>query len=285
MSGNLILQSETPIEPFARVIEGWESIGDVRLHLDRLHPLSSALPTSIQIDIPANATAEVGIMNTGWWGMDASPQVYNASFYVSVQPARYMDNTTTFTVSLRSNLTGETFASSSFDDIKVNTFEYINLNTSFHNNVTAPDSNNTFAITMNATEVAGQTFFFSRFSLFPETFKGYRNGLRKDVAEALYDMRPKVLRFPGGNNLEGVSVDSRWKWYEHVGPLKERPGRPGNWNYYNTRGLGLLEYLEWAEAMDAEPVLGVYAGFSLDVWGQMSGGVGWIGSGRCGRSR
>ncbi len=29
-------------------------------------------------------------------------------------------------------------------------------------------------------------------------------------------------------------------------------------------GLGLLEHLYWAEDMDAEVVLGVYAGYSLD---------------------
>jgi alpha-N-arabinofuranosidase len=36
----------------------------------------------------------------------------------------------------------------------------------------------------------------------------------------------------------------------------------------NTDGLGLLEYLQWCEDMEMEPVLAVYAGFSLDVYGQ-----------------
>ena len=39
-------------------------------------------------------------------------------------------------------------------------------------------------------------------------------------------------------------------------------------SHSNTDGLGLLEYLEWTEDMDITPVLAVYAGFSLDVWGQ-----------------
>ena len=267
-SGALIVQSDNPIEPYAPVIDGWEPIGDVRLTLDRLHPLSSALPTSLQIDIPFNATGEVGIMNTGFWGMDVSPQTYNASFWVVANAPRYMDNETTFTVSLRSNTTGDTWAKHTFDTVAVDTFDFMNFNTSFKNSATAPNSNNTFALTMNATEVAGQTFYFSLFSLFPETFKGYKNGLRKDLAQALYDMKPKFLRCPGGNNLEGVSIDARWKWYEQVGPLQDRPGRPGDWNYYNTGGLGLLEYLEWCEAMEMEPVLAVYSGFSLDIWGQ-----------------
>lgn len=42
----------------------------------------------------------------------------------------------------------------------------------------------------------------------------------------------------------------------------------GDWNYINTNGLGLLEFLEWTEDMELEPVLAIYAGFSLDIWGQ-----------------
>jgi hypothetical protein len=41
-------------------------------------------------------------------------------------------------------------------------------------------------------------FYFGLVSLFGETFKGRKNGLRKDIAEAFYDMQPKFLRFPGG---------------------------------------------------------------------------------------
>lgn len=42
------------------------AIGDgVRLTLDKLHPLSDALTTALQVDIPLNATGEVGIQNFG----------------------------------------------------------------------------------------------------------------------------------------------------------------------------------------------------------------------------
>lgn len=268
LTGNVIVDSENPVVPYGPVLTGWAPIGDVRLTLDVLHPLSDALPTSLQIDIPANATGEVGVLNYGWWGMDVSPQTYNASFYVSANQPRYLDNQTTFTVSLRSNLTDDVWASEQIGPIKVPVLGYTQLNASIINTVSAPNSNNTFAITMDASEVAGQTLYFSLFSLFPETFKDRPNGLRKDIAQAFYDMKPRFLRFPGGNNLEGVSVDTRWKWWKTIGPLKDRAGRPGNWNYYNTDGLGLVEYLEWCEDMEIEPVLAVYAGFSLDVWGQ-----------------
>lgn len=51
---------------------------------------------------------------------------------------------------------------------------------------------------MDAAEVAGQTFYFELIDLFPETFKNRPNGLQKGIAEACYDVKPKLLRFPGG---------------------------------------------------------------------------------------
>jgi alpha-N-arabinofuranosidase len=84
------------------------------------------------------------------------------------------------------------------------------------------------------------------------------------LAEAFYAIKPKFLRCPGGNNIEGQSIQTRWKWNETIGPLETRPGRIGDWGYYNTDGLGLMEYLAWCEDMEMEPVLAVYAGYSLD---------------------
>lgn len=199
--------------------------------------------------------------------MDVQPQTYNASFYVLANAPRYKSNGTTFTVSIRSNLTGEVWAKTVLPTVKVDTVEYMQLAAPIINTATAPNANNSFAITMDAEQVRGQTFYFSLVSLFPETFKNRPNGLRKDLAEAYADMRPKFLRFPGGNNLEGMSRFTRWKWRDTVGPLRDRPGRQGNWNYYNTDGLGLVEYLQWAEDMGAQVILGLYAGYSLDVFG------------------
>lgn len=268
LTGSLIVDSENKCVPFGPVLTGWAPIGDVRMSLDILHPLSDALPTVMQIDIPSNATGEVGFLNYGWWGMDVRPQTYNASFFVLKNAPRDNGNTTTFHLSIRSNLTGETWASTTVPPFNISTLDYTQVNASIINTATAPNSNNTFAITMDAKEVAGETLYFDLISLFPETFKNRPNGLRKDIAEAFYDMKPRFLRFPGGNNIEGYSVAKRWKWWQTIGPLQDRPGRPGDWNYFNTDGLGLLEYLEWTEDMEIEPVLAVYSGFSLDVWGQ-----------------
>lgn len=56
-NGSFIFNAENPIEPIGPVITAWESVGDnVRLNLDRLHPISDALQNGIQLDIPFNAT-------------------------------------------------------------------------------------------------------------------------------------------------------------------------------------------------------------------------------------
>ena len=44
-----------------------------------------------------------------------------------------------------------------------------------------------------------------------------------------------------------------------------RKGRIGNWDYYNTNGLGLMEFLLWCEDMNMSPVVAVFAGFTLDL--------------------
>lgn len=160
--------------------------------------------------------------------MDVRPQTYSASFYV-LRPK--LGKPVSFTLSLQSNLTGEIWASSTISGADIPNIDYAQLNATIDNEKTAPNSNNTFSITMNASQVAGQTLYFNLISVFPETFKGRTNGLRKDLAEAFYNLKPKFLRFPGGNNLEGESVATRWKWWKTIGPLKNRAGRPGDWEY------------------------------------------------------
>ncbi len=279
-AGSPVDARDNPVELYGTTATGWSPIGNISIALDRLHPLSDALPTSLMVTVPRNTTGMVGVMNTGWWGMDVIPQTYNASFHVNAVNSTYWSNmTTTFTVSIRSNATDEVWAESTIGPVHVDTFRYSNLSTSIYNNATAPDGNNTFTVTFDGEAMSGQTFYFSLFSLFPETFKSRSphvepiakltspdrpNGLRKDLAEAYYDIKPGFLRCPGGNNIEGPTIQQRFKWFESIGPLENRPGRVGDWGYYNTGGLGLMEFLYWCEDMEMEPVLAVYAGYSLD---------------------
>src|SRR5574344_2091625 len=67
-------------------------------------------------------------------------------------------------------------------------------------------------------------------SLFPvDTYKGRKNGLRKDLAEALADIHPGVFRFPGGCIVEGTTLDTRYQWKNSVGPVENRPLNENRW--------------------------------------------------------
>jgi alpha-N-arabinofuranosidase len=82
--------------------------------------------------------------------------------------------------------------------------------------------------------------------------------------EKLAAMHPQFLRFPGGNYLEGNHMSDWYDWKKTVGPIVDRPGHPSPWGYSSTDGLGLLEFFEWCEDLHMQPVLAVYAGYSLN---------------------
>lgn len=110
-----------------------------------------------------------------------------------------------------------------------------------------------------------------------DTYKGH--GLRKDLAEAIADLKPKFVRFPGGCMLHGQGIDNIYHWKESVGPLKDRKPAKNIWNYHQTRGLGFYEYFQWCEDMGAEPLPVLAAGVpcqnsgadARDVAGQQGG--------------
>ena len=97
-------------------------------------------------------------------------------------------------------------------------------------------------------------------SLFPQdTFMNRENGLRKDIADLLDDLKPKFLRFPGGCLVHGGSVnsedrDSMYRWKNTIGDVIDRPARKGNWGYNQTLGLGYYEYFCLSEDLGAKPL-------------------------------
>jgi alpha-L-arabinofuranosidase len=107
-------------------------------------------------------------------------------------------------------------------------------------------------------------------SLFPvDTFNGHENGMRKDLAQALADLKPGVFRFPGGCIVEGTDLNSRYQWKNSVGPVENRPLNENRWHYtfdyrffpdyYQSYGLGFYEYFLLCEEIGATalPVVSV----------------------------
>ena len=107
-------------------------------------------------------------------------------------------------------------------------------------------------------------------SLFPqETYKNRKNGLRKDLAEAVANLKPKFVRFPGGCLVHGRSLNDAYNWKESIGKLEERTPRPNLWQYHQTRGLGYLEFFQMCEDFGAEPIPVVPAGISCQYRGKL----------------
>lgn len=102
-------------------------------------------------------------------------------------------------------------------------------------------------------------------SLFPvDTWNGHENGLRRDLAQKLADLKPGVFRFPGGCIVEGTDVDTRYQWKNTVGPVENRPTNENRWHYtfahrfypdyFQSYGLGFYEYFLLSEEIGAEPL-------------------------------
>lgn len=98
-------------------------------------------------------------------------------------------------------------------------------------------------------------------SLFPQdTFKGRKNGLRKDLAQLLADIKPQFIRFPGGCASHGQGIDNIYHWQATVGELWERIPDFNIWNYHQSRGLGFYEYFQFCEDIGATPLPVLAAG-------------------------
>ena len=92
-------------------------------------------------------------------------------------------------------------------------------------------------------------------SLMPQdTYKGH--GLRKDLAQALADLQPKFMRFPGGCVVHGGG-DGFWntyRWKTTIGPKEQRRQLKNTWGYHQSMGLGYFEYFQFCEDTGMEPL-------------------------------
>ncbi|KAM3065019.1 hypothetical protein ACMFMG_001228 [Clarireedia jacksonii] len=239
---------------FPSTLDPWTAVGGAALTLQNTSlPLSSALPTSVNVRSSSNSTGKkIGLSNPGWWGIDVKPQKYTGSFWAL---GSYKGK---FTAKLVST-TGTVYASTDIRS-QANNRTWVEYKFTLEPKTAAPNVNNSFVIEFDS----GNSINFNLISLFPPTYNNRANGMRPDLMKAMKDLNPSFLRIPGGNNIEGDTYHYRWAWNETIGPLKDRPGRPGTWGYTNTDGLGLIEYMNWCTDLETEPILAVWAGLYLN---------------------
>ncbi len=233
------------------MVAGGNSVVDVSP--DETTGPSAALPRSMKVSVSAaSEAAPAGVQNDGYWGMAVRPQTtYTGSFYAKTDSAGVP-----VTVSLVNDATGVTAGSAKVTGLMGDWARYaFTLKTG---NVPV-SSNNHLQLTLSRPA----TVWFDLVSLFPPTYHGRPFGNRIDLMEKLAAMHPKFLRLPGGNYLEGDHIPDRYEWKKTTGPWIDRPTHPSPWRYRSSDGMGLLEFMEWCEDLKIEPVLAVYAGYSM----------------------
>lgn len=107
---------------------------------------------------------------------------------------------------------------------------------------------------------------FDLISMIPEdAVKGI---FRKDLFEALKNLNPAFIRFPGGCIVEGTSLMRRYQWKNTIGDLKDRKINTSLWavqggnvmtawetpdcHYMQSYGIGFYEYFLLCELLSTE---------------------------------
>ena len=199
-------------------------------------------------------TKAVSLENPGFWGIAVRPST-------TYSGDAYFKGNGRITVGLRSTDGNTVFAS---QDLTLSSNDWRQYTFSLQ---TAADVKETKdAVFFIQFQNAGN-YALAYPTLFPKAKKTYTvksDWYRTDIMDLLREMRPTFLRFPGGNYLEGNTFKQRLDWKRTIGPLTTRPGHRSPWGYWSTDGMGLLEFLCWAEECGAEPILGVFAGYVLN---------------------
>jgi alpha-N-arabinofuranosidase len=220
---------------------------------DRTTGPSAAINWSEKLSVTAaDAQDPFGLRNHGWWGVALHPNTtYTGSVWAkSDTPGGALK------VSLVGDDTGKVLAEAQLPPL---TGEWKQYPFTLKTGAMTASAKNQILVSV---EKPG-TVWLQQLSVFPPTYHNTPNGFRTDLMELMAGMHPTFLRMPGGNYLEGDHISERFDWKKTIGPLIDRAGHRSPWNYHSTDGMGLLEFLNWCQDLNMQPVLAVYAGYSL----------------------
>lgn len=82
-----------------------------------------------------------------------------------------------------------------------------------------------------------------------------KSGFRKDVLSAVKELKPTIIRYPGGNFV------SNYNWLDGVGPKSQRPSRLElAWYTLESNQFGTNEFMDYAKKVGAKPYFSVNMG-------------------------
>ena len=199
-------------------------------------------------------TKSTDVVNPGFWGIAVRP---STTYYGDA----YLKGNGRLTVGLRSTDGSIIYAR---QQITLNSSDWNRYSYSFQ---TSDDLKESKDVEFYMQFASAGNYAIAYPTLFPKaknTYSVKSDWYRTDIMDLLREMHPTFLRFPGGNYLEGNTFKERFDWKRTIGSLTTRPGHRSPWGYWSTDGMGLLEFLCWAEECGAEPILGVFAGYVLN---------------------
>lgn len=243
---------------FALPKMGWLEPNSDRFSLNKSSGISAVIKTEGNpanrnfLRVVINNDASYELINEGFRGMGVKA---DQSYDVSVKVARQEGNISAIhfhLVNKSGKILGETTIPLNGADWK--TYESVI-------NAVNTEAKTQLKITFTGTG----TVDLDMVSLFPQdTWKGRKKGLRKDLVQLLYDLKPGFLRFPGGCIVEGRTLARRYQWKKTVGSIENRELLVNRWNtefehrptpdYFQSFGIGFFEYFQLSEDLGAEPI-------------------------------
>lgn len=225
--------------------KAWSVQGEASFDIDTIGPLHRNNKHYATLDIKEEGAS---LNNEGW---DGIPVEAGEKYDFSVFARLHNNSKESLTVQLRSldgNVIGETRIRLSGRDWK-----------KYNAEISVKQSNENAVLAL-LPEIDGR-IDLDMVSLFPRhTFKSRKNGLRADLAQAIADMNPKFVRFPGGCVAHGDGLDNMYLWENTIGPLEARVPQKNIWRYHQSAGLGYYEYFQFCEDIGAEALPVVPAG-------------------------
>lgn len=258
---------------FPQKFMGWDTFGKVELRTD--NPAFDRNPTYVRLSWPGHRERRTGLQNEGFFGMAVKKgAAYDFSTWARV-PADGGQGEKKIRVELV-NTHNDVIAS---QEVAVNGSQWAKVT------ATLTPSQDMQGGKLRLFYLSDGAVDLDHISLFPaDTWKGRPGGMRKDLVQALSDLKPGVFRFPGGCIVEGIDLASRYQWKNSVGPVENRPLNENRWNYtfahrnspdyYQTYGLGFFEYFQLAEDIGAEPLPILNCGLACQY--QTNNETGWV---------
>ena len=236
---------------FPQNLMGWNSFGLVKVLNDGPFERN---PNYVRLTWPGHDHKHTGIENEGFFGVTVKAgETYRFSVWARTS-ALLSDKE-----SIRIELVGSNSEIITRENLTVDSKEWKKFQVELKPTITDAKAKLRIFLTSKG------SLDLEHISLFPkETWKNRENGLRKDLAQDLYDLNPGVFRFPGGCIVEGTDLQSRYDWKKSVGPVENRPLNENRWqytfphrffpDYYQTYGMGFYEFFLLSEDLGAEPL-------------------------------